>query len=181
MRMLTGGILGLLLAVGLADTQAQENDLKAGRGHQALSRRAQVAEDPLGPHLGEGPSGSPRPTSPTSCGRSRTNPSGSEEALRLRAGPLSNDEVIKRVSTNFVPVAMNLYELRKDTGPSGNLFRLVQRQIDHYQGFWMISPDGKALGKYSDWQGDPAVPESKRVPMVLDAAIKAFGAVTPRT
>ncbi len=93
---------------------------------------------------------------------------------------MSNDEVIQRVSTNFVPVAMNLYELRKDTGPAGNLFRSVQRQMDQYQGFWLISPEGKALAKYSEWHGDPAVPEHKRVPMMLDEGLKTFGAVTPR-
>ena len=80
----------------------------------------------------------------------------------------------------FIPVAVNLYEIRKDTGPAGTLFKSVQRQLDQYQGFWIISPEGKALAKYHDWQGDPAVPESKRVPMTLDAGLKAFGPVTPR-
>ena len=75
---------------------------------------------------------------------------------------------------------MNLYELRKDTGPSGNLFRSVQRQMEQYQGFWMISPDGKALGKYHDWKGDPSVPLGKRVSMMLEASLKAFGEVKPR-
>jgi len=93
---------------------------------------------------------------------------------------LNNDEVIKRLSTSFVPVAMNLYLLRSDSGAAGNLFRSVQRQMDQYQGFWLISPEGKALAKYCDWQGDPAVPESKRFPTVLDAALKASGTVSPR-
>jgi hypothetical protein len=93
---------------------------------------------------------------------------------------LSNDEVIHRVSTMFIPVAVNLYEIRKDTGPAGNLFRAIQRQLDQYQGFWIISPEGKGLAKYHDWTGDPAVPENKRVPMTLEAGLKAFGPVSPR-
>ena len=69
---------------------------------------------------------------------------------------MCNDDVIRIVSTNCVPVAVNLYLTRTDKGPGGELFRSVQRQMDQYQGFWMVSPDGKALGKYHDWNGDPA-------------------------
>ena len=52
--------------------------------------------------------------------------------------------------------------------------------MDQYQGFWVASPDGKALGKYHDWNGDPAVPVGKRVTLMLEASLKAFGAVTER-
>jgi hypothetical protein len=94
---------------------------------------------------------------------------------------LSDDEVIRLVSTQFIPVAVNLYQIRKDPGPAGDLFRSVARQMDQYQGFWIVSPEGKALAKYHDWKGDPSVPKEKRVPMILDEGLKAFGPVTPRT
>lgn len=80
----------------------------------------------------------------------------------------------------FVPVAVNLYKIREDRGPGGDLFRAVQRQMDQYQGFWVVSPEGKALAKYHDWKGDPSVPQNQRVPMTLDAGLKAFGPVSPR-
>jgi len=88
--------------------------------------------------------------------------------------------VIRIVSTNCVPVAVNLYLIRADKGPGGDLFRSVSKQMDQYQGFWMASPEGKALGKYHDWKGDPAVPLAKRVVMMVEDALKAYGPVTPR-
>jgi hypothetical protein len=93
---------------------------------------------------------------------------------------LSDDEVIRLVSTLFIPVAVNLFKIREDQGPGGQLFRSVQRQMDQYQGFWVVSPEGKALAKYHDWEGDPNVPPKKRVPMTLEAGLKAFGPVKPR-
>ncbi len=80
----------------------------------------------------------------------------------------------------FIPVAVNLYKVREDRGAGGDLFRSVQRQMDQYQGFWVVSPEGKALAKYHTWDGDPAVPPNKRVPMTLEAGLKAFGPVKPR-
>lgn len=94
---------------------------------------------------------------------------------------MSDDEVIRVVSTSFVPVAVNLYRIREDRGPGGELFRSVQRQMDQYQGFWVVSPEGKALAKYHDWRGDPSVPLSKRVLMMLEDSLKALGAVKPRS
>lgn len=88
--------------------------------------------------------------------------------------------MIRSISTSFVPVAVNLYKIRTDKGPGGELFRSLARQMDQYQGFWVSSPDGKALGKYHDWNGDPSVPIGKRVSLMLDAALQAFGPVKPR-
>ena len=77
-------------------------------------------------------------------------------------------------------MAVNLYKIRTDKGPGGELFRSVAKQMDQYQGFWMASPDGKALAKYHDWNGDPAVPMGKRVLLMLETGLKAYGPVTPR-
>jgi hypothetical protein len=93
---------------------------------------------------------------------------------------LSDDEVIRVITTSFVPVAVNLYRIREDRGPAGELFRSVQRQMDQYQGFWAVSPEGKALAKYHDWHGDPAVPLNKRPLVMLNDSLKAFGPVKPR-
>jgi hypothetical protein len=100
--------------------------------------------------------------------------------MGLRAGPLSDEKVIERISTMFVPVAINLYEIRNDRGPGGDLFRSVQKQMDQYQGFWLVSPEGKALAKKHEWnEKDPA-----RQPMELvetmDEVLNAFASLRPR-
>ena len=77
-------------------------------------------------------------------------------------------------------MAVNLYRIRTDKGPGGELFRSVQRQMDQYQGFWMASPEGKALAMVHDWNGDPAVPLAKRVVMMVETGLKVYGPVTPR-
>lgn len=93
---------------------------------------------------------------------------------------MSDDEVIRVITTTFVPVAVNLYKIREDRGPAGDLFRSVQRQMDQYQGFWIVSPEGKALAKYHDWNGDPGVPLNQRVRIMLENGLKSFGVVKPR-
>jgi hypothetical protein len=93
---------------------------------------------------------------------------------------LSDDRVIDRISTTFIPVAVNLYEIRKDRGPGGDLFRSVQRQMDQYQGFWLVSPEGKALAKKHDWEeSDPAKRPNELV-KAMDAALESVGAAAPR-
>jgi hypothetical protein len=44
-----------------------------------------------------------------------------------------------------------------------------------------VSPDGKALARYHDWYGDPSVPFPKRVMMMLEDSLKAFGPVKSRS
>jgi hypothetical protein len=93
---------------------------------------------------------------------------------------LSDDQVIDRISTMFIPVAVNLYEIRKDEGAGGTLFRSVQKQMDQYQGFWLVAPDGRALAKKHDWlEKDPARQPGELV-RAMDDVLKAVGSVKPR-
>jgi len=99
--------------------------------------------------------------------------------MGLRAGPLSDDLVIDRISTMFIPVAVNLYTIREDKGPGGKLFRSVQTQMDQYQGFWLVTPDGKALAKKHDWlESDPAKRPNELV-RAMDEVLQAVGSVKP--
>lgn len=98
---------------------------------------------------------------------------------------MSNDEVIRQVSTNFVPVAVNLAKIR--TSPdTKEFFRSVQRQKDAYQGLWIVSPDGKALAGEHDFDrtglsGAEINKKFDRATLdMLDEGLKAFGPVQPR-
>lgn len=100
--------------------------------------------------------------------------------MGLRAGPLSDDQVIERISTMFVPVAVNLYKIREDRGPGGDLFRSVQRQMDQYQGFWLVSPEGKALAKKHTWEESDAAKHPNELVQAMDKVLKAASPVKPR-
>src|SRR5262249_46423439 len=96
----------------------------------------------------------------------------------LRAGPLSDQRVIERVTTSFVPVAVNLYKVRQAKDAGGELFRSVQRQKDQYQGIWIVSPAGKVLAGHHEFQSREAW--TQEVLDTANAGLKAFGAVSPR-
>src|SRR5262245_9969457 len=100
--------------------------------------------------------------------------------MGLRAGPLSDDKVIERVSTMFIPVAVNLYEIRKDRGLGGELFRSVQKQMDQYQGFWLVSPEGKALAKKHDWDTKDPAKQPQELVETMDEVLKAYASLKPR-
>src|SRR5262245_43820759 len=100
--------------------------------------------------------------------------------MGLRAGPLSDDRVIDRISTMFIPVAVNLYEIRKDQGPGGDLFRSVQKQMDQYQGFWLVSPEGKALAKKHDWNESDPAKQPQELVETMDQILAMFGSLKPR-
>ncbi len=50
--------------------------------------------------------------------------------------------MIRQVTSDLVPVAVNLYKVRAAKDASGELFRSIQRQKDQYQGIWIVSPEG---------------------------------------
>jgi hypothetical protein len=91
---------------------------------------------------------------------------------------LSNEQVIRRVSQDFVPAAINLYRVRQANNGSRELFQSIQRQKDQYQGIWIVSPDGKVLAgrhDYADFKnGDRELLET------IDVGLKAFGPVESR-
>jgi hypothetical protein len=81
-----------------------------------------------------------------------------------------------------VPVALNLYEIRKDKGEAGDFFRSVQKQKPNYQGLWVVSPEGKVLSAHQDMSNmtDPRGKWARSALADLEAGLKAFGPVTPR-
>jgi hypothetical protein len=92
---------------------------------------------------------------------------------------LSQASVIKKVSQNFVPVALNRLEVRKSKGSAGDFFRALEKQKpDQYQGLWIVSPAGKVLAN------QPRQPKKKNwtddVLDLCDQAVAAYGEVTPR-
>ncbi len=92
---------------------------------------------------------------------------------------MSDESVIKTISLNCVPVALNLYKIRDDKTEAGDFFRKVQEQRpDQYQGIFVVTPEGKVLANQAkqpemkDWTRD--------LLDVLDDGLRAFGKVKPR-
>jgi hypothetical protein len=94
---------------------------------------------------------------------------------------MSDPAVLKALKRSFVPVALNLYEIKKEKGPGGDFWRNVQKQRPElYQGLFVVSPEGKVLASH----GKMVEPDRKWSAEVLDtfdAALKKFGRVTART
>ena len=55
---------------------------------------------------------------------------------------MNNEDVIRRISENFVPVAVNIYRMRGED-PASRFFQSVQKQKYSYQGVWIVDPAGK--------------------------------------
>jgi hypothetical protein len=91
---------------------------------------------------------------------------------------LSDQTVIQRVTTSFVPVAVNLYKVRQAKDAGGELFRSVQRQKDQYLGIWIVSPVGKVLAGHHEFRSRETW--TQEVLDTADTALKTFGAVPPR-
>jgi hypothetical protein len=92
---------------------------------------------------------------------------------------LSDKDVLEKVSRNFVPVALNLYEIRKAKGTAGEFFAKVQKQKpEQYQGLYVVTADGKVLSNRGrqpskgTWEADTL--------KMLGEGLDAFGEVTPR-
>ena len=82
-----------------------------------------------------------------------------------------------------MPVALNLYKIREDKGEAGDFFRSVQQQKSHYQGLWVVSPEGKVLAAHQDMtnMSDPHGKWSASALKDLQAGLDAFGRpVEPR-
>jgi len=100
-------------------------------------------------------------------------------AYGLRRGPLSEDEVVGRISANFVPVALDRDAASRAAGPAGELYRSIHRQRPAYEGLWIVSPDGRVLDAHSKPPKERKI-WSQAVLYTLDAGLKAFGPVEPR-
>jgi hypothetical protein len=87
--------------------------------------------------------------------------------------------VIHFISTNTVPVALNLYVIRVQKGAGGDFFRGVQKQRPaQYQGLYLVAADGKVLASHQNFKSDKTWP--REVLADLEPGLKAFGAVKPR-
>ncbi len=86
--------------------------------------------------------------------------------------------MIRQVTSNLVPVAVNLYKVRAAKDASGDLFRSIQRQKDQYQGIWIVSPEGKVLAGHHDVKNHKTW--AQEVLDTIGSALKTFGPVTPR-
>lgn len=86
--------------------------------------------------------------------------------------------MITQVSESFVPVAVNLYKIREDQGPAGELFRGAQRQKDQYQGIWILRPTGEVLAAHQEFTD--ASTWTSEVLHTIESAKTAFGAITRR-
>lgn len=91
---------------------------------------------------------------------------------------MSNQEVIQLISENFVPVALNLYTIRKEKSPAGDLFRSVYKQKPQYQGLWLVTPDGKALASHQAFKSHKTW--TQEVLADLKPGLQAFGPIKPR-
>ncbi|MGF1579025.1 MAG: hypothetical protein ACFCD0_06645 [Gemmataceae bacterium] len=58
---------------------------------------------------------------------------------------MSDARIIRLISRNFVPVAVNLYELRDTKTSAAKLYRSIHKQKPQYQGYWIVSPKTKVI------------------------------------
>jgi hypothetical protein len=91
---------------------------------------------------------------------------------------MNNEAVIRCISGNYVPVAVNIYSMRgKD--PASVFFQSVQKQKYSYQGVWIVDPTGNVtLMGLGEKNLDVRI---KKFIDDLDSIAKAFGAMKPRS
>jgi hypothetical protein len=115
----------------------------------------------------------------------------------LRAGTLTDERVVQRVSTNFVPTHFNNNDpTRAADDPSAVLWKSVLRQKNlQGQGVWVLAPDGTVIGGMSAeinghpsdkigtgpgaaWRANPKFADA--VVEMLEESLRKFGPVTVR-
>jgi len=100
-------------------------------------------------------------------------------AAGLRLGPLSREEVVRRVSAGFVPVALDKRALTKDHGEE--FLRSLQRQKSQYHGIWIASADGLVLSSNDGKSGKGVEGWTQDILGAMDVALKPYGPAAPRT
>jgi hypothetical protein len=115
----------------------------------------------------------------------------------LRAGTLTDERVVRRVSDHFVPTHFNNNDpTRNPLDQSLALWRAILKQKGlQGQGVWVVAPDGTVLGGMSaevdghpsekvgngpgaPWRANPKFADA--VVELLDQTLKQFGPVAPR-
>jgi hypothetical protein len=91
---------------------------------------------------------------------------------------MNNEAVIRHISDNYVPVAVNIYSMR-GRDPASQLFQAVQKQKYSYQGVWIVDPAGNmTLMGLGEKNLDVRI---KKFIDDLDRIAKAFATVKPRS
>ena len=99
----------------------------------------------------------------------------------------ADDDVIRTISSNFVPVFVNLVKIRTDPDTK-DWFRLIGSQYDQYQGIWVVSSEGKVLHSDRRWRSRAANATNlefnnmvkQDMLEIAQASLKTFGPVQPR-
>lgn len=87
--------------------------------------------------------------------------------------------MIRFISANTVPVALNLYMIRAQKDAAGDFFRSVQKQRPaQYQGLYLVAADGRVLASHQNFKSEKTWP--RELLADLEPGMKAFGPVTPR-
>jgi hypothetical protein len=92
---------------------------------------------------------------------------------------LSDEHVVHLISTSFVPVAVNLFQIRESKDETGRFFRSVDAQKHQYQGLWLVSPQGRVLAGYMG-ATDRSEQTARKVLTELQSGLRAFGPIPPR-
>jgi hypothetical protein len=96
-----------------------------------------------------------------------------------RASIFSDDKVIERLNTEFIPYSGNCAELQFERSPASKWFMSVARKVNHRalvrettQGFYTCAADGTA---YAFWNNR----DTPKVLRQMDAALKNFKSAPP--
>src|SRR5258708_10582417 len=87
--------------------------------------------------------------------------------------------VVEKINQNFVPIAVNLYQIRDAKTEAGDFFRSVRKQKNQYQGLWIVGTDGKVLAGHQE-HSEERSKWSAEVLATIDAALAEAGPLTAR-
>src|SRR5258708_23033141 len=87
--------------------------------------------------------------------------------------------VVEKINQNFVPIAVNLYQIRDAKTEAGDFFRSVRKQKNQYQGLWIVGTDGKVLAGHQE-HSEERSKWSAEVLATIDAALAKTGPLTAR-
>ena len=93
----------------------------------------------------------------------------------FRENVLVKNDVIKRISTTMVPVALNYQRVQDTKSPESRFLRPLIGSKGDRQGVYIFSPSGKKLGQGISF-GNMKVKTLK----MIAQALKTFGPVSPR-
>ena len=87
---------------------------------------------------------------------------------------MNHPKIVQTLSTQYVPVALNLYKTRDEKSPAGELLRGFMKQKQSYQGMWIVDNQGKVLAADGTFHEDRAK-WSTLVQELLDEGLRKFG------